>query len=375
MKEGFIVTERIFISPSKYVQGKNSIEKLGDYLEGIGDQTAVIADKTVWGIAGHKVVDALKKKNIASTEIIFNGEASAKEISRITKEVKNAGATIVVGVGGGKTLDTSKAIADELDAYTVIVPTAASADAPTSALSVVYSEEGMFETYRFYNHNPNLIVMDTQVIAEAPPRLLISGIADAMATWVEARAVINNSGTNQAGGSTTIAAAAIAEKCKEILFKYGHLAYESAKAKVVTPALEHIVEANTLLSGVGFESAGLAAAHAIHNGFTALEGDIHTLTHGEQVAFGTLVQLALEDYSLEEIERYIAFYISLDLPVTLEDIKLKDVSREDIMKVAEAATVEGETIHNGFNVDADDVADAIFAANQYSKAYKEKNNL
>src|SRR5690625_2106218 len=370
-----LMSERIFTSPAKYIQGKNSINNIGAYVKEIGNKAAVIADDIVWDIAGHQVVDSLKKNNIDSKEILFNGESSEEEFERITQIAKEAETTVVIGVGGGKTLDASKAIADELDAYTVIVPTAASADAPTSALSVVYSEEGMFETYRFYNHNPNLIVMDTQVIAEAPPRLLISGIADAMATWVEARAVINNSGTNQAGGSTTIAAAAIAEKCEEILFKYGHLAYESAKAKVVTPALEHIVEANTLLSGLGFESAGLAAAHAIHNGFTALDGDIHTLTHGEQVAFGTLVQLALEDYSLEEIERYIAFYISLDLPVTLEDIKLKDVSREDIMKVAEAATVEGETIHNGFNVDADDVADAIFAANQYSKAYKEKNNL
>jgi glycerol dehydrogenase len=165
----------------------------------------------------------------------------------------------------------------------------------------------------------------------------------------------------------------MAEKCEEVLFKYGHLAYESVKAKVVTPPLEAVVEANTLLSGLGFESGGLAAAHAIHNGFTALEGEIHHLTHGEKVAFGTLVQLALEKRSLEEIERYIAFYISLGLPVTLEDIKLKDASKEDIMKVAEAATIEEETIHAAFDVTADDVADAIIAADQYAKAFKEKH--
>jgi len=132
------------------------------------------------------------------------------------------------------------------------------------------------------------------------------------------------------------------------------------------------VEANTLLSGLGFESGGLAAAHAIHNGFTALKGDIHHLTHGEKVAFGTLVQLTLEKHPIQEIERYIAFYISLDLPVTLEDIKLKDAAKEDIMKVAEAATIEEETIHQAFNITADDVVDAIFATDQYAKAYKEK---
>src|SRR5699024_371993 len=130
-----------------------------------------------------------------------------------------------------------------------------------------------------------------------------------------------------------------------------------------------------LLSGIGIESGGLAAAHTIHNGFTALKGDIHHLPDSEKDASGTLVQLTLEKNSIQEIEHYIAFHISLDLPVTLEDIKLKDDRREDIMKVAEAATIEEETIHQAFNITADDVADAIFATDQYAKAYKEKQSL
>src|SRR5699024_11759781 len=117
-----------------------------------------------------------------------------------------------------------------------------------------------------------------------------------------------------------------------------------------TPALEQVVEANTLLSGLGFESGGLAAAHAIHNGFTALDGEIHHLTNGEKVAFGTLVQLTLENRSLEEIEQYIDFYISLDLPLKLEDIKLNDVKREVIEKVTNVSIVDEVTINNGFTV-------------------------
>ena len=369
------MTERVFTSPAKYMQGKNVIKNIGSYLKGVGDQTIVLADETVWDIAGHHVVDELKKENISSEEVVFKGEASKKEINRIADIANKANATIVVGVGGGKTLDTAKAVSDEVDAYTVIIPTTASTDAPTSALSVVYSDEGVFEGYRFYKKNPDLVVVDTKVIAGAPARFMSSGIADALATWVEARSVIKAEGNTMAGGTTTIAGQAIAEKCEQILFEYGHLAYESVKAKAVTPALESVVEANTLLSGLGFESGGLAAAHAIHNGFTALKGDIHHLTHGEKVAFGTLVQLTLEKHSIQEIERYIAFYISLDLPVTLEDIKLKDATREDIMKVAEAATIEEETIHQAFNITADDVADAIFATDQYAKAYKEKQSL
>src|SRR5699024_8926286 len=101
----------------------------------------------------------------------------------------------------------------------------------------------------------------------------------------------------------------------------------------------------------------------------------HHLTHGEKVAFGTLVQLTLEKHSIQEIERYIAFYISLDLPVTLEDIKLKDATREDIMKVAEAATIEEETIHEAFNITIDDVQDTSFDSYQDTEPRREKHSL
>lgn len=368
------MTERIFISPGKYVQGRDVTDKAGEYVKGISDGKAlVIADDIVWDIAGNRVLESLDKAGVQYTKAVFNGEASTNEINRLAGLGKEGQATIVIGVGGGKTLDTAKAVSDQLGGYSVIIPTTASTDAPTSALSVIYSDEGVFESYKFYNKNPDLILVDTKTIAGAPPRFLSSGIADALATWVEARAVIEARATTMAGGLTTIAAEAIARKCEEVLFDYGVLAYESVKRKVVTPALESVVEANTLLSGLGFESGGLAAAHAIHNGFTVLDGEIHHMTHGEKVAFGTLSQLALEKRSIQEIERYIAFYISLDLPVTLEDLHLQDASDEDLYRVAEAATKADETAHNlPFPVTADDVKDAIIAADQYSKAYKAK---
>lgn len=368
------MSERVFISPSKYVQGKNVIDRLGTYVSPFGDKALLIADDVVFKIVGQRIHDSFETEKIGIEQVDFSGEASRHEVERITKQAKEADVRFVVGVGGGKTLDTAKAVSDELTVPVVIVPTIASTDAPTSALSVIYSDAGIFESYRFYKKNPDLVLVDTKLISEAPARFFASGIADALATWVEVRSVIAFGGKTMAGGRPTIAAEAIAKRCEEVLFEHGRLAYESVQAKVVTPALEAVVEANTLLSGLGFESGGLAAAHAIHNGFTALDGDIHHLTHGEKVAFGTLVQLALEQHSQEEIERYIAFYMDLGLPVTLEDVKLKDASRDDILRVGEAATADGETIHDGFDVTAEEVADAIIAADRYSKAYQAKLN-
>ncbi len=230
----------------------------------------ILCDDLVYGIIGEKFLSYLVEEGMQVHRVAFNGEASDKEIQRVVEIGKEQASDVVIGLGGGKTIDSAKAIADLLGVPVVIAPTIASTDAPTSALSVIYSEEGAFERYIFYKKNPDLVLVDTAIICQAPPRLLASGIADGLATWVEARAILQSNGTTMAGGGQTLAGIAIAQTCEQTLFEYGLQAMASCEAKVVTAALENIVEANTLLSGLGFESAGLAAAHAIHNGFTAL---------------------------------------------------------------------------------------------------------
>ena len=236
----------------------------------------------------------------------------------------------------------------------------------SSALSVIYTDEGAFERYIFYSKNPELVLVDSKVISQAPKRLLASGIADGLATWVEARAVMQANGKTMLGQRQTLAGVAIAQRCEETLFADGLQAMAACEAKVVTPALENIIEANTLLSGIGFESGGLAAAHAIHNGFTALTGDIHHLTHGEKVAYGTLVQLFLENRPKEELNKYIRFYQQIGMPTTLKEMHLETASYEDLLKVGQQATIEGETIHQmPFEVKASDIAQAIVAVDAY----------
>ena len=141
----------------------------------------------------------------------------------------------------------------------------------------------------FFPHNPDLVVVDTEVAANAPFRFLVSGMGDALATWVEARATAEARKSTMAGGQPTMAGLALARLCWDTLIDYGFSARQAAQQHVVTPALEKVVEANTLLSGLGFESGGLAAAHAVHNGLTALPQSHHFM-HGEKVNFGTLTQ-------------------------------------------------------------------------------------
>lgn len=170
------------------------------------------------------------------------------------------------------------------------------------------------------------------------------------------------------GGHSTQSALSLAKLCFDTLLEYGVMALFSIRNKVVTEALERVVEANTLLSGIGFESSGLAGAHAIHNGLTVLE-ETHSAYHGEKVAFGTFTQLVLENKSKEEIMDVLMFCVDVGLPITLEQIGIKNVTKEKIMKVAEASCASGETIHNlPFKVNADMVYAAIMTANEIGKS-------
>ena len=361
--------EKVFASPSKYVQGKGVLTTGIAHIKALGVNALLLCDDIVWEIVGETFNDQLKKENIAVTRVPFNGEASTKEIERVSDIGKTNQSDLVIGLGGGKTIDAAKAISDKLAIPVAVVPTIASTDAPTSALSVIYSEEGVFEQYLFYKKNPELVLVDTAVISKAPSRLLASGIADALSTWVEGRSIIEAHGKTMGGAAPTLAAEVITEKCESVLFANAFQAIEACEANVVTPALEAVVEANTLLSGIGFESCGLAAAHAIHNGFTALHGDIHTLTHGEKVAYGTLTQLFLENKPREMINKFVSFYQALNLPTTLKDLKLENVSYEELLKVGKLATQDGETIHQmAEDFTAEDVTDALFAVDAYVKS-------
>lgn len=367
--------DKMYTGPSRYVQGIDLIDRAAHYLKPLGSAPLIIADDVVWGIAGEKLQNSLRGDGMEATHEVFGGEASMNEIGRIVETAGNGSTDVIIGLGGGKTIDTARAVADKLGLPVAIFPTAVSADAPTARVSVIYSDEGVFESYLFYDRNPDLVAVDTRVIANAPVRTLRSGLGDALATLVEARAVHRANGRRMDDSSRpTLAGLALAEKCEETLFAYAHQALMDNEEHIVSPALEAICEANTLLSGLGFENGGLAAVHAIHNGFTALDGDIHHMTHGEKVAFGVGVQLMLSGATNDEADRYFGFLQSVGLPTTLEEIHLGDATEEDLYKIAELACSSEETLKQmpGEHTTTD-VVQAIRAADRYARSFRERN--
>jgi len=365
----------VFTSPSRYTQGKGATAALGHEMTTLGLEgpVLIIAGKTVIGLLARTWQQSLDEAGLRHAVHRFGGECSLTEIERVKAAARELRARTIVGAGGGKVLDTARAAAADLGLPVVNCPTVASSDAPCSALSVIYTDEGIFQQYRFYRKNPDLVLVDTEVIAQAPPRLLVAGMGDALATWFEAKTCVEGYVKNMRGGGSTRSAAALAELCYKTLLEDGPAALQATRTKVVTPALERLVEANTLLSGLGFESSGLAAAHAIHNGLTVAPGT-HPYFHGEKVAFGLLVQLVMEGSPRATVEQVVDFSTEVGLPLTLAEIGLPELPGDLLGQIARRATAPGETIHNEpFEVTPDMVADAILAADALGRDWKKRN--
>lgn len=320
---GGLGSPRVFIAPQRYVQGRDVLAEIGRYMTLLGvDRVVMLASERGARQDGARLVEGLRAADIEPVVAIFRGECSIEEITYQVDMLQGNGAECLIAVGGGKCVDTGKAVAFRLGIPVVVVPTLASNDAPCSALSVLYTPEGVTSGVEFYPQSPALVVVDTDIVAAAPPRYLVAGIGDAMSTWYEALACQQNpTAVTAVGARPTLAAGAIGEACARTLFAHGVAACEAVARSIVDDALERVIEANTLLSGIGFESGGVAAAHGFAQSATALP-EVHAkYLHGEMVALGTLVHLMLETRP-DETERVAGLFARVGLPVHLGQLSM-----------------------------------------------------
>lgn len=365
---------RMLIAPGRYVQGAGAVNEIGSHAVKMGSKALLTGGKKALAACAQQIQESLAKEKISCHQEVFRGECSDQEIERLVGIAKAQSADLIIATGGGKVIDTGKAVAHQLKVPVIIVPTIAATDAPCSALSVVYTEEGVFQRYLVLPKNPDCVLVDTAIVANAPVEYLVSGMGDALATFWEADTCAKSCKPNVLTGGCppTLSAVTLARLCYDTLLEYGLSAKLAVERKVVTPAVEAIVEANTLLSGLGFESGGLAGAHSVHNGFTVLEKSHHKL-HGQKVAFGTIAQLVMEGRPRKTIEEVVGFCLEVGLPVCLDDMGVHGATREEIRGVAEATTAAGETIHaTWFPVNADMVESAIWAADALGNELKRR---
>lgn len=315
---------RMFGSPSRYIQGPGVLDTLGAVIVKGHHHGAVLVDSALFHSLSPRLLKSLSESNLEAAVIAVSGEVTAERIESLAEQTRTLSPSVIIAVGGGKTLDTGKGVALSLQLPIVTVPTIASNDGPTSRLVAQYNETHLLIATPQMALNPETVVVDTTLIAQAPSFFLRAGIGDALSKRYEARACRRGNGVTPNGTRPLEVASYIADACYETILASSSQALKDVEERKVSAEVERIVEAVILLSGLAFENGGLSLAHSATRGLMAIDGASSRL-HGTQVAYGLLMQLQHEG-DFDSLHELFDLYAEIGLPRKLSDL---DASKTD----------------------------------------------
>lgn len=357
--------------PGKYVREVELLNEIGVYIQGFGNSALMIGGQTALSKVQSVITASLEKQGIENKGFTwYGGECSWAKVEELRAIVQEKKPEVLVAVGGGKAIDTVKAVAFAENLPLVAVPTIAATCAPATPIAIMYDDEGTFIEISHRSKAPNVVLVDTKIIREAPYRFLVAGIGDTLAKWFESSVSVKKSQPTALNQS----AVRLAEGLYQMLLEKGPSAIETIKQGKIDAAVNDVIDSIILISGsvsgYGGDDCRTAAAHAIYSGLTIFP-EVHDTYHGEIVAFGILSQLVLEGKSEEEIRELISFYQKVELPYTLEDMAITELSAEEWERLG-TVTVGIEDMDNmPFAVTPEMVVHAIQGADAIGKKVKQ----
>lgn len=336
---------RIFGAPLRYLQGPGALALVGKEAKLLGKRPLLVADEFVRKLVEPTLQGCLQAEGLALNALSFAGEVTAGEVERLLKLALLLNADMVIAAGGGKGIDIGKALASKLGCPVMTVPTAASNDAPTSKIYVLYDEHHRLASVEHLTHNPASVVVDTTLIARAPSQLLRAGIGDALSKKFEVEMCAGAKGLNIYGGLATHTAVGLAAFTYQQLRTHAEPALAAVSLGRCDHHVEALVEATVLLSGLCFENGGLSIAHAMTRGLSSVPGPREAL-HGLQVAYGLLVQWVLEARPESELDELMQFYQRIGLPRSLRELGLVQEVTPAVLDAVSAPTLAAPHTRN-----------------------------
>lgn len=328
MPAGKAQEARAFQSPSRYIQGPGEIKKLPLFAKNYGDTVLAIIDTFFYQEYQTKIPAMFSEAGMTAYAIEYSGVSSDAALQRLVDFCKTLPQIpdTFIGIGGGQTCDITKAVGATFRKAFIMCPTALTTDAPTSTHTII-NNPGEQNRLMFHYKNPDYVVVDTEITIKSPTWMLVSGIGDALATYIEAEASFANNNINNVSGGyrPTLLSMDIAKLSFDILMAKGRDAIRASRNQLRTPAYEDIVEATVLLSGLGFECTGVSLAHGLQAGFHVLP--VHLL-HGTGVGYCTLVQLIVQNQT-ERFAEVFSFCKDVGIPVCTSQLGLTDENRMD----------------------------------------------
>ncbi|WP_010235466.1 iron-containing alcohol dehydrogenase family protein [Clostridium arbusti] len=350
-------------APEAYINEENILREGGKYISKLGNHALIIGGKRALDIAEEDFLKSLSDEKIKYEVETFQGYCTLANIDKYADLANELGVDLIIGVGGGRVLDTVKAVGEKTNLPVVTVPTIAATCAAWSALSVIYDDKGEHTDYWLLKNSPKLILADINIISKAPARYLNAGIGDTIVKWYEAAPHLTNSSdlTLRIGLQTSKLALNILENYVD---KLGTEGEDNNTENQYKDVIDSIIILAGLVGSINGGKHRAAIGHAVHNGLTYIPDTKGTL-HGEKVIFGLIVQFILEGKSEREIDGLVNLLNKLELPVTLAQLGIKDNVDDKIQSIANSINFNSDELDNlNFKVSGDLIRKAIIRANE-----------
>lgn len=312
---------RAFGSAHRYYQGPGALGLAGKLAAGLGRRPLLVADAVVAQLLRDPLAQHCAAQGMELQWAEVRGDVTRTMVQRLVAEATACGRVpdVVFAAGGGKGVDSGKAVSRELGAKLVVLPTSASNDGPCSESFVYYDENHRMQSVEHLPRNPDVVIVDTTLLIKAPRALLVSGIGDALCKLYEGQQARGAKGLNLFGGRSTLAAEQISLACERVIREDAVAGLQALSRGEPDEAFERLTEALVLLAGLAFENSGLSIAHSMTRGLTRVP-EVAVVLHGQQVGYGLLVQFMLERRSPAFMAEQLRFHRSVGLATSLREL-------------------------------------------------------
>lgn len=320
-----------------YSIGENVGKGIADVCNRHGKKMLLIGGEKALAAGKERLLSALADTEIEIVDmVLFGSDCTYDNIHKWASYAKECGADMIMGMGGGKALDTAKGAGYEADLPVFTYPTIASTCAATTALSVVYRADGSFDSFYFYERPAYHCFIDLTIIANAPDQYLQAGMGDTIGKFFECHFAARGDKLQH----SSALGREISNMCYTPLLEYGEQALKDCRSHEASVSLKQAVLANIVSKGLVslmvLDEYNCAIAHSVYYALVLLPGFEEKYLHGNVVAYGVLVQL-LVDHDREEALKLKEFLQKLDIPTTLKEMEvpvdrgyLKDVLHETV---------------------------------------------
>ena len=319
--------------PRQIVVGENNIEEVGKFLHGLcpnSKKVSIISGKNVKKIFGQQIDSSLKESKINSIWHLATSNL-VKDTKQIQKKVKNAKTDLIIGIGGGRSVDIAKLCSFNLRKPFVSIPTSASHDGIASPFVSVRGEK----PHSLVATAPLGVFVDVNVIKGAPKKLLASGCGDLMAKVTAVKDW--QLGRDKKGEYYGRYSADLASMSAKILIESSpSFSKKGIDARIIVEAL---ISAGVASCIAGSSRPCSGAEHLFSHAVDHLEFGVGL--HGEKVGIGAIMIAKLQGQDWKKIVKTLK---NVGAPTTAKEIGLKPKVLAKALTIAQSLRPERYTI-------------------------------